>query len=302
MSERVGFIGLGVMGAPMARNLVAAGHEVVVYNRSPGPREALVAAGARAVETPADVARAAPVVITMLSDDRAVRDVVLGDGGVLDAAAPGSLLIDASTVTPALARELAERASQRDVAVLDAPVSGGDAGARDGTLSIMVGGEAADVERARPLLEALGSSIVHVGPAGAGQVVKSCNQLLIAITIAAVGEALVLGSKLGVAPDTILDVLSRGTAGNRVMEVKRRNLLEHAFAPGFRVDLHHKDLDIALRGAGEAGVPLALTALVQQMFNELRAQGRGAEDHTALLAVVEAHAEHRIAASAPQSV
>jgi 2-hydroxy-3-oxopropionate reductase len=294
MPERVGFIGLGVMGAPMARNLVAAGHEVIVFNRRAEPREQLVAAGARAAESSAAVAREAPIVITMLSDDRAVREVVVGDGGVLDAAAEGSLLVDMSTITPALSRELAARGAARGVGVLDAPVSGGDVGAREGTLSIMVGGDAAHVERARPLLEALGSSVVHVGPAGAGQVVKACNQLLVAITIAGVSEALVLGTKLGAAPEAILDVLSRGSAGNRVMEIKRKNLLEHAFAPGFKVDLHHKDLGIVLSSASEQGVSLALTALVQQMFNELRAHDRGGEDHSALLEVVEAHAAHRV--------
>jgi len=294
MPEPVGFIGLGVMGAPMARNLVAAGHEVIVFNRGAQPREQLAAAGARAVDSAAEVARRAPVVITMLSDDRAVREVVLGAGGVLAAAAEGALLIDMSTVTPALSRELAERGAARGVDVLDAPVSGGDVGAREGTLSIMVGGEAAHVERARPVLDVLGASVVHVGAAGAGQVVKACNQLLVAITIAGVSEALVLGTKLGAAPEAILDVLSRGTAGNRVMEIKRRNLLAHAFDPGFKVDLHHKDLGIVLQSASESGVPLALTALVQQMFNELRAHDRGGEDHSALLSVVEAHAAHHV--------
>jgi 2-hydroxy-3-oxopropionate reductase len=294
MSEPVGFIGLGVMGAPMARNLVAAGYDVVVHNRSPAPREALAAVGARAVDSAADVAREAPVVITMLADDRAVREVVCGPDGLLDVAAPGSLLIDMSTATPALSRELAALGAGRDVRVLDAPVSGGDVAAREGTLSIMVGGAAQDVERARPLFDALGSGVVHVGPAGAGQVVKACNQLLVAITIAGVSEALVLGSKLGVAPETLLDVLSRGTAGNRVMEVKRANLLGHAFVPGFKVDLHHKDLEIVLSSASEHDVGLALTGLVQQMFNELRAQGRGGEDHAALLTIAEGRAAHRI--------
>jgi 2-hydroxy-3-oxopropionate reductase len=193
-----------------------------------------------------------------------------------------------STVSPALSRELAARAAERDVRMLDAPVSGGDVGAREGTLSIMVGGDAADLERARPVLEVLGGSIVHAGPAGAGQVVKACNQVLVAITIAGVSEALVLGSRLGVAPETILDVLSRGLAANRVMDLRRANFLNHAFSPGFKVDLHHKDLDIALAGGGQANVPLPLTAITQQLFRQLRAAGRGGEDHTALLAAVEA--------------
>jgi 2-hydroxy-3-oxopropionate reductase len=160
--------------------------------------------------------------------------------------------------------------------------------ARDGTLSIMVGGEPADLERARPLLEVLGASIVHCGPAGAGQVVKSCNQVLVAITIAGISEALVLGGKLGVDADVILDVLSRGLAANRVMELRRDNFLSHTFTPGFRVDLHHKDLDIALASGGQANVPLPLTAGVQQLFRQLRAAGLGGEDHTAIYAAVEA--------------
>jgi 2-hydroxy-3-oxopropionate reductase len=174
--------------------------------------------------------------------------------------------------------------------MLDAPVSGGDVGAREGTLSIMVGGDAGDLQRARPVLEVLGTSIVHCGPSGAGQVVKACNQVLVAITIGGISEALVLGGKLGVDPDVILDVLSRGLAANRVMELRRGNFRSHTFTPGFRVDLHHKDLDIALASGGQANVPLPLTAGAQQLFRQLRAAGRGDEDHTAMLAAVEAQA------------
>jgi 2-hydroxy-3-oxopropionate reductase len=284
--RNVGFIGLGVMGRPMAENLLAAGAGLVVHNRSRPAQDALVARGAAGAQTPAEVAGRADIIITMLADDDAVRSVV--GGGLLAAARPGSLIVDMSTVSPALSRELAQRAAERDVRMLDAPVSGGDVGARDGTLSIMVGGDAADLERARPVLEVLGGSIVHAGPAGAGQVVKACNQVLVAITIAGVSEALVLGSRLGVAPETILDVLSRGLAANRVMELRRANFLHHSFTPGFKVDLHHKDLDIALAGGGQVNVPLPLTAITQQLFRQLRAAGRGGDDHTALLAAVEA--------------
>ena len=282
----VGFVGLGVMGRPMAENLLTAGARLVVHNRSRPAQDALVARGAAGAQTPAEVAGRADIIITMLADDDAVRSVV--GGGLLAAARPGSLIVDMSTVSPALSRELSARAAERDVRMLDAPVSGGDVGAREGTLSIMVGGDAADLERARPVLEVLGASIVHAGPAGAGQVVKACNQVLVAITIAGVSEALVLGTRLGVAPETILDVLSRGLAANRVMDLRRANFLSHAFSPGFKVDLHHKDLDIALAGGGQANVPLPLTAITQQLFRQLRAAGRGGEDHTALLAAVEA--------------
>jgi 2-hydroxy-3-oxopropionate reductase len=291
-SERtqVGFIGLGVMGRPMAANLLAAGVDLVVHNRSQDAQQELVALGAAGAASVEELAARADVIVTMLPDDTAVRAVV--GAGVLASARPGTLVIDLSTVSPALSRELAHRASTVDVHLLDAPVSGGDVGAREGTLSIMVGGDGADVERARPLLEILGSSVVHVGPAGAGQVVKACNQVLVAITIAGVSEALVLGSKLGVSPATILDVLSRGLAANRVMDVRRTNFLEHRFEPGFTVDLHHKDLGIALSSGGEVSVPLPLTALTQQLFRQLRAAGRGGADHTALLTVLESMAAH----------
>jgi 2-hydroxy-3-oxopropionate reductase len=175
--------------------------------------------------------------------------------------------------------------------MLDAPVSGGDVGAREGTLSIMVGGDAAYLEQARPVLEMLGASIVHCGPSGAGQVVKACNQVLVAITIGGISEALVLGRRLGVKAEVILDVLGGGLAANRVMELRRGNFLGHTFTPGFRVDLHHKDLEIALASGGQVNVPLPLTAGTQQLFRQLRAAGRGGEDHTAILAAVEAQAD-----------
>jgi 2-hydroxy-3-oxopropionate reductase len=294
MPETIGFIGLGVMGAPMARNLLAAGHDLVVYSRSPGPVEALQRDGAQAAEGPSEVARRGDVVITMLPDSPAVQDVVLGEDGVLAGAREGALLIDMSTIHPTVAIEVARAAAERGVAAIDAPVSGGDVGAKEGTLSIMVGGRTEDVERARPLLEVLGKTIVHVGEAGAGQVVKACNQVVVALTIAAVSEALVLGSKAGVEPDRILDVLGGGLAANKVMEVRRRNFLEHDFTPGFRIDLHHKDLNIALESGDAYGVPLPVTAAVQQLLRALRASGHGGDDHSGLLQIVEELAGHRI--------
>jgi len=293
---RVGFIGLGVMGQPMARNLLAAGADLVVHNRTPAAQDTLVALGATGAQSPAEAAAGADVIITMLADDHAVRAVV-GDA-VLPAARPGALVIDMSTVSPALSRELAARAAGRGVRMLDAPVSGGDVGAREGTLSIMVGGDAAYLEQARPVLDVLGASIVHCGPSGAGQVVKACNQVLVAITIGGISEALVLGRRLGVEPEVILDVLGGGLAANRVMELRRGNFLGHTFTPGFRVDLHHKDLEIALASGGQVNVPLPLTAGTQQLFRQLRAAGRGGEDHTAILAAVEAQAD--LGAPAPR--
>jgi 2-hydroxy-3-oxopropionate reductase len=272
-----------------------------VHNRSPAPQAELVKAGARGAASPAAVAREAAVVITIVSDDAALRAVMTGEEGVLAGAAPGTLAIDMSTVSPALTRELAQLAAAQGVRTLDAPVSGGDVGARDGTLSIMVGGGAEDVERARPLFDVMGARVTHCGPTGAGQVVKACNQVLVAVIFGGVAEALVLGSKLGVEPATILDVLSGGMAANRVMEVRRRNFLEHDFAPGFKIDLHHKDLEIALSSAGDADVALPLAALVQQMLRQLRAAGHGDEDDSALLRVAEAAAGHRIGDGSPPS-
>jgi 2-hydroxy-3-oxopropionate reductase len=294
MATTVGFLGLGVMGAPMAGNLLAAGHDVVAWNRSPEPLAKLVEAGARGVENPAAVAAEADVVISIVSDDTALREVLGGPEGAIAAARPGSLVVDMSTVSPALARELAEQAAGRGVGFLDAPVSGGDVGARDGTLSIMVGGDADDVERARSLFEVLGSRVTHVGAAGAGQVAKACNQVLVAVIFGGLAEALVLGSKLGVDPARVLDAVGGGMAANRIMEVRRDNFLDHDFAPGFKVDLHHKDLEIALGASGEVDAPLPLTAEVQQMFRQLRAAGHGGEDDSALLRVAEQRAAHRI--------
>lgn len=294
MPRPVGFIGLGVMGAPMARNLLEAGHELVVHNRSRGPVDELVAAGAQAAADPREVAERSEIVITMLPDSAAVRAVVLGEDGVLAGASPGDLLVDMSTIDPEVSIEVARAAGERGVSALDAPVSGGDVGAREGTLSIMVGGDADDLERARPLFEVLGKTIVHVGGPGAGQVVKACNQVVVAVTIAAVSEALVLGTKAGVDPGKILDVLGGGLAANRVMEMRRRNFLEHDFTPGFRIDLHHKDLGIALGAGDTLGVPLPATAAVQQMMRSLRARGHGGNDHSGLIQVIEELAGHRV--------
>jgi 2-hydroxy-3-oxopropionate reductase len=294
MSERVGIVGLGVMGRPMARNLLAAGFPVVASTRNQAVLDELAAEGAEPSASPREAAGRSDVVITMLPSSEIVSEVVAGPDGVLEGAAAGSLVIDMSTTHPDVARELAAAAAERGVAMLDAPVSGGDAGAQQGTLSIMVGGEPEAVQRARPVFEALGTTITHVGPHGAGQIVKACNQIVVGVTYAAVGEALVLGSKSGVDPALILDVLSGGLAANRIMEVRRSNFLEHSFPAGATVDIHHKDLTIALDVAGNAGVALPLSAAVQQMMRILRAHGHGGLDHSALVTVVEDWAGHEI--------
>ena len=297
MAEKVGFIGLGIMGRPMARNLVAAGFPLVVHNRSRGPVDELVAEAAGAVTAATnagEVAAQATTVITMLPDSPDVRDVVFGPDGLRDAMGEGHLLIDMSTIAPATAIEVNAALGERGARAIDAPVSGGDKGAIAGTLSIMVGGTEGDFQRATPLFEAMGKTIVHVGGPGAGQVVKACNQIVVAIAYAGLSEALVLGAKAGVDPEKILQVLGGGLANSRVLEMRGPTMLRHEFAPGFRVNLHRKDLGIALATGKEQGVPLAVTALVSQLYEAVAAAGRGDLDHSALLTLVEDLAGHHV--------
>ncbi|MDP9376777.1 MAG: 2-hydroxy-3-oxopropionate reductase [Actinomycetota bacterium] len=301
MSETVGFIGLGVMGGPMAANLLKAGHTLVVNDVVQENVDKAVAAGAKAASTAREVGEQADVVITMLPDSSVVEAVMYGDDGVLAGLSDGKLLVDMSSIHPTVSIAVNEQAAKKGVSALDAPVSGGDVGAQQGTLSIMVGGDEAAFERAKPYFEVLGKTIVLVGGPGAGQVVKACNQVVVAVSIQAVSEALVLGSKAGVAPDRILDVLSGGLAGNKVMEVRRKNFLEHNFTPGFRIDLHHKDLKIALETAGAYDVALPTTAIVQQAMNALRANGHGSDDHSGLLRLVEEQSNHTIGSNSNTS-
>ena len=287
MEKAVGFVGLGIMGAFMAGNLLEAGHELVVHNRTRTKAERLAQRGARVADSPREVAEGSDVIITMLPGPPQVEEVVAGDGGLLEGAREGSLIIDMSTSSPILAQELARAARNKAVGMLDAPVSGGDVGARDGTLSIMVGGEEDDFERARPLFRVMGETVVHVGGVGAGQVVKACNQIVVALVIEAIAEALVLGSKAGVAPDRVVEVLSGGLASNKVLEVKGEKFLSHEFAPGGKVEYHRKDLGIALEAGREYEVTLPVAAFVDQMFGVLEAKGRGGWDHSALLTLLE---------------
>ena len=275
--RRIGFIGLGVMGAPMAERLVKAGYEVIGHTRGGGGSAGSVA----------EATRGADVVITMLPDSPDVAEVVLGPDGVLAHAKAGTLLVDMSTIRPQTAREIAAAAAGLRVDALDAPVSGGEPGAIEGVLSIMVGGTAGAFDRARPLLEHLGTTIVHVGPAGSGQLVKAANQLVVAGTIELVAEAIVLLEASGVDPAAGLRVLGGGLAGSTVLERKGAAMLERRFTPGFRVDLHHKDLGIMLDAARAAGAIVPLGALVAQLMAAVRAGGDGGLDHGALLRGVE---------------
>jgi 2-hydroxy-3-oxopropionate reductase len=290
--EKVGFIGLGIMGKPMAKNLVKAGHQVVIYNDSRAADE-LKGEGAEGADSYKAIAEQCGIVITCLPNSPQVEEVYRGDEGLLAGAGEGDLLIDMSTISPLVTKELAREASERGVKTLDAPVSGGEPGAIAGVLSIMVGGDEADFERAKPVFEAMGTP-VHVGEAGSGQIVKACNQIIVGIVLAGVSEALVLGSKAGVDPAKIIQAVSGGLAGTKVMDQKRDKFLEHDFDPGFRIELHHKDLGIALATAREVGVPLPVTALVDQMLQELQVKGRGGLDHSALLTVIEDAASHKI--------
>ncbi|WP_329047199.1 2-hydroxy-3-oxopropionate reductase [Amycolatopsis sp. NBC_01488] len=284
---KLGFIGLGVMGAPMAAHLVAAGHDVSGYDVTPAAGEKLQAAGGRAATGVADAVAGADVVITMLPNHPQVEAVVLAAGGVLDTAEPGTLLIDMSTIRPETSIAVAEAARDKKIRVLDAPVSGGQAGAEQASLSIMVGGTEEDFEAAKPVLDAVGKTIVHVGPHGAGQVVKAANQLVVGGIYGLVAEAIVLLEASGVDAATGLDVLAGGLAGSRILELKRKSMVERQFAPGFRIDLHHKDMGIALAAARQADVALPLTGLVAQLVAAGRAMGYGSLDHSALLKVVE---------------
>ena len=247
-----------------------------------------------AMGSPAEVAERCRVIITMLPDSPDVEQVVAGAGGVLEGIRAGALLVDMSSISPVVTRRLAKLLEVERAAMLDAPVSGGDVGAAQGTLTIMCGGEAADFERAQPLFQAMGKNIIHVGAVGAGQVTKAANQVVVGLTLAAVAEALVLGAKGGVKPETILDVLGTGLAGNKVMELKRNKYLTHTFDPGFRAELHHKDLGIALAAARESGIVLPVTALVEQLFLTMKRKGWGAQDHSGLLRVIEDLSDYEI--------
>lgn len=269
MTETVGFIGLGIMGAPMARNLLAAGHTVIAWNRSPGPLDALAEHGAERAESPSDLAARADVVISCVTASADVEAVLLGvegQPGAIDGVRAGSVVIDMSTISPAVTRAVAARFAERDVAYLDAPISGGEQGAVGGTLSIMVGGPAEALERVRPVLEAMGSRITHCGPTGAGQTVKLCNQIAVVLNNLAMAEALIFCERSGVDPAVMLEAITAGAAGSWQLSNLGPKIVERDFAPGFKVGLQQKDLRLALEAADELRVPLAGTSLVHQLF------------------------------------
>ncbi|HJD83608.1 2-hydroxy-3-oxopropionate reductase [Kitasatospora aureofaciens] len=286
-SRKIAFVGLGIMGKPMAVNLVKAGHHVTGFDLSQASIDTVVAAGGHGAASIADAVKDAEVVITMVPADPHVEAVILGEGGVLENVGAGTLVIDMSSITPQTSIKVGKAAREKGVRTLDAPVSGGEAGAMEAVLSIMVGGEAADFAEAKPLFDALGTTVVHVGPDGAGQTVKAANQLIVAVNIQVLAEAVVFLENAGVDLAAALDVLGGGLAGSTVLNRKKANMLNREFAPGFRIDLHHKDMGIVTDAARAVGAALPVGAVVAQLVASARANGDGSLDHSALLRGVE---------------
>jgi len=283
----IGFIGLGIMGKPMARNLLKAGYPLIVHNRSRAAVDELAKEGAQAAADSQEVTRRSEIIITMLPDSPDVELVYAGDQGIFSGLKSGTLLIDMSSISPVVARKLAAEANTRGSEMLDAPVSGGEAGAVGASLSIMIGGKNSAVEKAMPIFQALGKNIVHVGDAGAGQVTKAANQMVVGTTIAIVGEALVLAAKAGVDPAKVRQALLGGFAQSKILEAHGQKMLDRNFKPGFRIRLHEKDMKIALATGSEYGVPLMVTGVVGQMMTAMKGMGNGDLDHSGLVKFVE---------------
>jgi 2-hydroxy-3-oxopropionate reductase len=288
ISERVGFIGLGIMGRPMALNLLKAGYPLAVHARRPEVMEPLEAAGAEVCQSPAELAARSDLIFTMVSDTPDVEEVLFGPGGVIEGVQAGAVVVDMSTISPSTTRDMARRLAALGVAMLDAPVSGGEQGAIAGALSIMVGGEGPVFERVLPLFQVLGRNIVHVGDQGAGQVCKACNQVVVGGAIAGVAEAILLARASGVDPARVREALLGGFAGSRILEVHGRRMIDGDFTPGFKSRLHQKDMGIVLEAAQELGLALPGAAQVAQYLNALVGLGFGEEDSAAIYRVLAA--------------
>jgi 3-hydroxyisobutyrate dehydrogenase len=282
----VAFIGMGTMGAAMALNILKAGHPVTVHNRNREREEPLARAGARRAASPQEAAREAEIVITCVSDTPDVETVVLGENGIIQGAKAGAIVVDMSTISPSATRRMTERLAEKGIRMLDAPVSGGSEGAQKGTLTIMVGGEAEAVAQALPVLSAMGKSITHVGPSGAGQLTKAINQVIISGVYLAVAEGMALGLKAGMDMEKVVQAIAGGAAGSWVLNYRAANMIKNEYPLGFRVRLHRKDLAIAMEAARELGVFLPATALVEQIENGLISQGYGDEDVSAVARVI----------------
>lgn len=293
--KRIGFIGLGIMGKPMARNLLKKGYALTVYDIRPDPVADLVAAGASSAASCADVAGQTDLVITMLPNTPEVKNAVLGDGGVLEGARPGLLLVDMSSIAPLASQDIAARCNEKGVVMLDAPVSGGEPKAIEGTLAIMVGGPEDAFEQAKPVLSCMGASVTRVGDIGSGNVAKLANQIIVALNIAAMSEAMVLAARSGVSPEKVYQAIRGGLAGSTVLDAKMPLVLKGNFKPGFRIELHIKDLRNALDTAHDLGVPLPLSSSVMEILQALRADGHQKEDHGGIIQFYEklAHVQVR---------
>jgi len=279
----IGFIGLGIMGCPMSKNLVKKGYNLIVYDINKPKVDEVVELGAKRGDSIKDVASKSDILITMLPNSPQVKDVVLGEGGAAEALKEGSILIDMSSIAPLASKEVAEKLAERNIEMLDAPVSGGEPKAIDGTLSIMVGGKEEIFNKCKDLLLAMGSSAVHCGDIGAGNVTKLANQIIVALNIAAMSEAFVLGNKAGVSPELIYNAIRGGLAGSAVLDAKAPMAMDRNFKPGFRIDLHIKDLANAVETGAAVGAPLFLTNQVLEMMRTLQLDGEGKSDHSALI-------------------
>jgi 2-hydroxy-3-oxopropionate reductase len=287
MTQVVGFIGLGIMGRPMARNLLKAGYALVVHSRSRGPVDETVKAGATAAASPRDVAAQCDVLITMLPNSPDVELVALGPKGLIEGVRSGQILADTSTISPIVSQKVGAALGQKGVKMLDAPVSGGEKGAIEGILSIMVGGEPDVFQQVLPIFQAMGKTITHLGPLGSGGFTKLANQIIVAVNLTALAEALTLAAKAGLDIELTLKALGGGLAGSRCLDQKTPNYLAHEFKPGFKIDLHYKDLGLIADAARALGVPLPATAVVQELFSAARAKGRGQLDHSGIVTVLE---------------
>jgi 2-hydroxy-3-oxopropionate reductase len=287
MAQTIGFIGLGIMGKPMARNLLKAGYPLVVHSRSRGPVDEIVKAGARGATSPRDVAAQCEVLITMLPNSPDVEQVALGKDGIAEGARRGLVFVDMSTISPIVSRKVGEALAPRGVAMLDAPVSGGEKGAIDGALSIMVGGDKATFDRVLPIFQAMGKTITLLGPLGMGGFTKLANQIIVAVNLTALAEALTLGKKAGLDRELLLTALGGGLAGSKCLDQKKANYIAGTYNPGFKVDLHFKDLGLIMESARALGVPLPATAVVQELFSAMRVKGRGGLDHSGIITLLE---------------
>jgi 2-hydroxy-3-oxopropionate reductase len=287
MAQVIGFIGLGIMGRPMAQNLLKAGYPLVVHSRSRGPVDEIVRAGAKVGSSPRDVAAQSDVLITMLPNSPDVELVALGRDGIIEGARPGLLFVDMSTISPIVSKKVGEALAAKSVKMLDAPVSGGERGAVDGALSIMVGGDKAVFDAVLPIFQAMGKTITHLGPLGFGGFTKLANQIIVAVNLTALGEALTLAKKAGLDRDLTLTALAGGLAGSKCLDQKKPNYLADTYNPGFKIDLHFKDLGLIMESARALGVPLPTTAVVQELFSALRVKGRGGLDHSGVITLLE---------------